>query len=172
MFIIIEGCDRTGKTTIANILSDRLGIPIHSFSSKAGYSYNELQAFLKHISSPMILSRFHISEMVYGTLLRNKPGINDDQFIELNRIINLKGGYIIYCFASAEEVKSRFIKDKETSVSKDLIPNILDLFSVFVNQAEKYMPVIRFGIQNYEDKQNEIDLMIDLYKNRKRMVVI
>ena len=91
MIIIVEGIDRVGKTTLCNKLSKELSIPIYKHNNEQ-FSYsrmdndNETDKMLQLIDlysildGDLIFDRFHISDLVYGTMLRNynmqSAGIN------------------------------------------------------------------------------------------------
>ena len=81
MVIIIEGLDRTGKTTLANELSKRFNIPIYKKDrEELGQSFEEDElinlgdsiATVKLFNSELfkgrhvILDRFHWSEYVFN----------------------------------------------------------------------------------------------------------
>ena len=85
MVIIIEGLDRTGKTTLANKLSERFNIPIYKKDrEECGESFEEDElinlgdsiATVKLFNSELfkgrhvILDRFHWSEYVFNAVDR------------------------------------------------------------------------------------------------------
>lgn len=82
MIIIVEGIDRVGKTTLCNKLSKELRMPIYKHNNEQ-FSYsrmdndNETDKMLQLIDlysildGDLIFDRFHISDLVYGIMLRN-----------------------------------------------------------------------------------------------------
>lgn len=82
MIIIVEGIDRVGKTTLCNKLSKELRMPIYKHDNKQfDYSRmdndNETDKMLQLIDlygildGDVIFDRFHMSDLVYGIMLRN-----------------------------------------------------------------------------------------------------
>lgn len=96
MVIIIEGLDRTGKTTLANKLSERFNIPIYKKDREEdlGNSLEEDElinlgdsiATIKLFNSELfkgrhvILDRFHWSEYVFNIV--DRGGYLDDKYLE------------------------------------------------------------------------------------------
>ena len=82
MIIIVEGIDRVGKTTLCNKLSEELRMPIYKHNNEQfDYSImdndNETDKMLQLIdlysvlNGDIIFDRFHMSDLVYGVMLRN-----------------------------------------------------------------------------------------------------
>lgn len=74
MRIILEGCDGTGKTTLAKFLSEKTGMKIVKLSQpKTDDPFQEhLELFdpesPKYVGDNIILDRCWISECIYGPL--------------------------------------------------------------------------------------------------------
>ena len=84
MLIIVEGIDRVGKTTLCNMLKDKLGFKIYKHKNN-NFNYskmdndNETDKMLQlldlyeQIGSDVniVFDRFHWSDFVYGKIERN-----------------------------------------------------------------------------------------------------
>lgn len=96
MVIIIEGLDRTGKTTLANKLSEMFNIPIYKkLREELGQSFEEDElinlgdsiATVKLFNSELfkgrniILDRFHWSEYVFNMV--DRDGCLDDKYLDI-----------------------------------------------------------------------------------------
>lgn len=88
MIIIIEGIDRVGKTTLANKLSERFGIPIlkqeriggneQSTDDSALINYGRAVGLIdfwnwEGFNQNIIVDRFHWTEAVYSLVDRKNP---------------------------------------------------------------------------------------------------
>lgn len=102
--VIVEGVDRSGKTTVANTLSRVLNIPVFrnkefGFNDEdhgrgAVYETQKMWLMLNMIETldaDVIFDRFHLSEYVYGMIERGYINNNvwkiDERLASLNAII-------------------------------------------------------------------------------------
>lgn len=102
MLIILEGVDGSGKTTLANELSNTYNIPIVKFSypktkkDKTQMFYNYIKLMYEN-NFNLILDRSWVSELVYGDIMRNECVLNDMEIGILNYLVNIHKGTLIYC---------------------------------------------------------------------------
>lgn len=101
--IIIIGMDNTGKTTLANELSNRLNFK-HIKSPGPNFTKEEMyKSIIEQLSSDedLILERFSIvEEIIYGNRLRNKSKFTTSDLIDIN---NKYKPLFIYCRPSDEK---------------------------------------------------------------------
>jgi thymidylate kinase len=112
--IIIEGLDKTGKSTLAAYLSDRLGMPIKKFSApeKDKDPTPEYLFFLAN-AEPHILDRCYMSEMAYGPVMRGASWIDRRMQTIVEEVALRAGSSGVFCFATEKELAERFVKDRE-----------------------------------------------------------
>lgn len=84
--IIIEGADQQGKTTLIKKLASALGkkfdVKVVHLTAPVGQIDFEHE-YTRHLSMydesvPIIFDRHYMSELVYGSVFRGKPGITED----------------------------------------------------------------------------------------------
>lgn len=81
--IVIEGFDNTGKTTLAKKLAQFLG---YNYVSGGGPEVGNYVGALQRLQLGMpnkVQDRTWISEVVYGTVIRKKSGISDDEIMKM-----------------------------------------------------------------------------------------
>lgn len=124
MRILIEGCDKTGKTTLAKKLANKYNLTIIKNSQPK--INNILQEYLNIVNQDnIIIDRLHLSENVYGPLYRNTPIIN---FNKLEN--NIKNNTIlILCTDSVDNIHNRFIEDGEEYTKITDIDYIVEQFN-------------------------------------------
>lgn len=89
MIVIVEGVDRVGKTTLCNMLHDKLGFKIVKDdvftgkwleqSGKAVYAFGAMHGILKaasELGENIVLDRFHATEYVYSIIERAEDEID------------------------------------------------------------------------------------------------
>ncbi len=114
MFIIIEGCDKCGKTTLVNKISKDLNIKvIDDLPIQNNDMFLTYFNFMTSASEIYILDRWAWSEMVYGPIKRNNCRLDIREFILLELLCKTFNTFNIYATDDEERIKQRFITDKE-----------------------------------------------------------
>lgn len=110
-FIILEGCDGVGKTTLANLLLHRGYKSLH-FDYDPTLSIKEKYQIIlsKDYRDNIVLDRSFISEMVYGPLKRGYSRLSDQDFSELLQMVNKQGGRVVLLDAAPEIIYNRIRK--------------------------------------------------------------
>lgn len=107
-FIVIEGCDGVGKTTIVNKLKAIGYKSLHfDFDPTLSIKQKYERILTSEYNDPIVLDRSFISEMVYGPINRGGSRLSDDDFKELLSLINKRNGRIIYLHAKPESIFQR-----------------------------------------------------------------
>lgn len=133
MIIIVEGIDRVGKTTLCNMLNEKLGIAVFKddicesmkkkdAETKSIAALNAMKSIVNVCSSlkaNLVIDRFHATEAVYGCINR---GINKytstARFIETQiKIEEAMNGEFLYVFVKPIDLKMSEEKHGE-SLSK------------------------------------------------------
>ena len=120
MFVIIEGLDRSGKSTLANSIKNKLDYfeIIHCSKPKTDDPYQEyLEMFQKYDGKDVIFDRFYLGEYVYSNLYRGGCKITPFQFWTLDMLAQRNAACLIYSKTSPEVILKRCI---DTNEGKDV----------------------------------------------------
>lgn len=117
MLIIIEGCDKSGKTTLAREISKRFNYEYQHFGAPGPEPGREYAEFLLNLKRPTVCDRFYIGEQVYGPLLRGKSLITNLQKAVIERLCRLRGAIVIYAQTPLEVCQERLAKSKDEDVT-------------------------------------------------------
>lgn len=150
MIIILEGCDKTGKTTLAKEICSRLGYEYIKISNPEYDAYQEYITHLNNTNGPTLFDRFHLGELVYGPIFRNKNDLAGYKFSNIEKVLKGKGTKIIYTYNNVDWIKNKFIEDKETFVSENQIEDIIKAYNNVLYKTE--LPVIKYKIGDDIDK--------------------
>lgn len=132
--IILEGENKCGKTTIANLLVEKHGFKYLKCSQPKGDPYEEYMNILKKIERKQqdtVIDRFIYGELVYGPIYRGKSGLD---MVKL-RNLELKARSVadkvslIYCFDEPSEIAKRFKEEKEEFATVKNIDRALVLYN-------------------------------------------
>jgi len=125
--VILEGVDKTGKTTVANDLRNILGWPIikHSQPKPPVTAYEEYNATLDRVTEPFIADRFHLGEAVYGPLYRGTQTPANDVVIPFEMRLHVRGALLIFMTDKAEPIKARWREHKEDFAQEDMLRKML-----------------------------------------------
>ena len=112
MNIVIEGCDGTGKSTLAKFLAERFGL--YYWHESAPRSFDEYCQMLK--SGGVVFDRFCFGQFVYNETQDRK--LNDEGLRALVRdIFPATNTLLIYVDCSTEEIIKRLIARGEGSAA-------------------------------------------------------
>lgn len=155
MNIIIEGCDKSGKSTIAGDIREALQ-PKTPVSIKLVQKPVDLDPtmvkkmyieFFHQANSPLnkdhlfLFDRSYPSEMVYSAK-RKYDAMKDLDLRKLDFDLGrTKQTLLIYCEVDFETLKKRFDKEKEAYLKKEEIQMILERYEQFL--AITSVPYIR-----------------------------
>jgi thymidylate kinase len=125
--IILEGCDCTGKTTFASMLSHKTGFEVVKGSS---FEISELgkDGMFEHMMGlldrkDIIIDRFLYSNLVYGKLF-NYPMMDESQFDELVEKMD-KNAMVVYLHAPEGTILYRMARRGDDMIKSENIPSIL-----------------------------------------------
>lgn len=128
--VIIEGLDKTGKSTLAKFLSEKTGKPIKKFSNPKGTEDVAVEYVLFAAGAQScIVDRMHLSEMAYGPVLRGKSDVDESVQRLIEGLLAERGSTVgVFCYANREELERRFKEDGEDLIDASQIQEIEENF--------------------------------------------
>jgi len=161
--IIIEGENKTGKSTLAKYIVDNYGYEYIKCSQPGDDAFKEYKDIIKSLdqNKNYVIDRFLYGEFVYGPLYRNKCQLNNAKMFELENMI-YKDAIIIYCYDSASNIAKRFEEEKEEFANADKIQQALDLFKHTMRAS--MLPVYKHKMKSDKDliSTKKIDTILNV----------
>jgi thymidylate kinase len=150
MIVIIEGCDRTGKSTLAAKIAEAIkGEVIHCGKPKTDDPYSEYLGMLAELPSykNFVFDRFYLGEYVYSQLWRNGCAITPREFHSLDVIASsLHRAIVIHAYADQQIILDRCAKEGEDLLKPVEIQRCQELFNDIINHTN--LPVISYDSGN------------------------
>lgn len=154
MKIILEGCDGTGKTTLARLLSDKYGLDIcHcTAADPADYEFYKQTARKENV----IWDRHTIGEIIYPEVFGRIPKIGiEDAKLALHHA-RLNGGKVFVLTTDVEEIKRRL--EKRGNEDQRILDNLEWINEKFLFYADIFhVPVIDTSKMTLQDIFNLIE---------------
>lgn len=134
MHVIIEGIDKVGKSTLARELSKKLYYPVVNRLKPKSNIFIECIDFLTDTNESMIVDRFHLSELAYGPVKRNKIRFDFRELSLIEMSMLSLNTFNIYCYNDIDFIEKKFKEDKESFLTKEDIKPVLKLFEKSLNK--------------------------------------
>jgi len=123
VFIIIEGADKTGKTTLSNAIIEKFGSEYVHFGKPKKHPATEYAEYALANNGNLCLDRFYLGELVYGPLLRGKAGIDDIEFATIERILRKKQAILIQTTTNSTLANKRLLvstQDEQVNTEQNI----------------------------------------------------
>lgn len=164
MIIILEGIDKTGKTTLANLISKRYGFEIVKCSQPKGDPYIEYMTKLHQAEGKnVVFDRFYLGELAYGPVFRGKTQLSSEQCRNIELKAMSQGCIVIYCYDIPSKISERFKSDGETFAKDEHIQRLMELYSR--SMLETNLPVIYHQMKTDHDMTKNLKMIIDELKD-------
>lgn len=155
--IIIEGTDGTGKSTIADYISESYNFEYYHSSDKTPNDYNYHFELLSS-DHKNVLDRFQIGEIIYPILFGRKSKLSLNQVLMLART---EDTHTIILYSSSEEFLFNRLKNRGDNV--DDIEHVFQANKLFKLVGEFFdildIPVTLLDVAK-DDLHREVDRII------------
>jgi cytidylate kinase len=149
MIIIIEGVDLTFKSTLAELLSRELGLPVEQGSSFQIAKLPESEFFEFYKKSlggeDKILDRSMYSNRVYAQAYSGFNLLSRDEVSELEDIVrdNHEQCLVIFCTATIDELVRRYKLRGDDEVKVEALEGLLERFYDVIH-SECKLPLLQY----------------------------
>ena len=162
MIIIVEGTDKSGKSTLCKHLAEKFNLKsIHCSKPQTNDPYTEYKEMIEKVEDNTIFDRSFLGEYVYANVWRGGCKITFDQFNEIERILIKKGilSIVVYAEAPINTIADRFISEKEEFAKVEEIKTYQEHFNTIIKNCT--LPVIRYN--SFYQCPQDISEIIDLF---------
>lgn len=128
--VVLEGCNGTGKTTVATALASRHGYEVvHSGRTSEGTDLAERYQVLLATPGKIILDRSFISELVYGPIDHDRSRLTLSDAADLARLVAARGGVLVHLTGHPDTITARLrSRDGPSAPAAERIRAIIDAY--------------------------------------------
>lgn len=164
--IIIEGCDKTGKSTLARHLSRAHDCPLVHCGPPSAEWYEEYASFLINIKNNVICDRSFLGQFVYGPILR-QARFDEVAFYNLVMIAARHNPIFIFSNTDDKRIAHKFLEDKEDLIDINQIKSIQSGFSDVFKRLKMCFPGNTYGYDysRYDGTSGIIDFCDSLRRD-------
>ncbi len=106
--IVLEGCDGTGKSTLAAALADRYGYDsVHCGRTPDGTNLPGRYQAILTVAGKLVLDRSFISELVYGPLDHGRSRLTAQDAVALARQVAGRDGVLVHLTGQPQAITAR-----------------------------------------------------------------
>lgn len=170
--LIFEGPDLVGKTTFAKSFLNELPRHIYRHFGLLPPAFDHFRDYDQHSGVYIIQDRFHMSELVYGTVCRDNCQVNPERYRLINGMLALKGAMtIVMCFeepALLKERYSRHVKREAFDEGQCLAVNsaYFDIENYFSDYDVQYDYFLTFNRDKPFATDRDREIILDAYIQR------
>jgi thymidylate kinase len=141
--VVLEGCDGTGKTTLATTLVFQHGYTV-IHSSRTPDEIDLLTWYRSILSTPgkIALDRSFISELVYGPLQRGRSRLTGSDAAQLALIVAARGGVLVHLTGRPETIVARLRARDGSAPSLERISALTDAYRTVFDALAGIAPII------------------------------
>lgn len=124
--IVVEGCDGTGKSTLATLLSSQYGYSVVR-TGRLGDGTDLAERYRTVLDQPgnLVLDRSFITELVYGPLRNGASRLTADQAAQLAFALADRGGVFVHLTAHPKALAWRLRTRDGHSPTLDWIRSVM-----------------------------------------------
>lgn len=138
--VVLEGCDGTGKTTLATELAAHHGhVVVHAPRSPDGTDLVAKYRAILAAPGPLVLDRSYISELVYGPLDHCGSRLSRADAEQLTGLVSARGGILVHLTGRPEILADRLAARDGLAVARSRLRAITaayhDVFTALAAHA-------------------------------------
>lgn len=171
-FLIIEGNDCTGKSTLVSEL--RSALRVHGGWDTKNLVHRTGDMFFRFLNEyvnadRIIFDRSHFSELVYGKYLRDSKTFTREQLQALDLIIE-NYGVVIHCDLQPKEIVARMKIRNQTELldEDDICEEQISKISNEYNKIFKGKNIITYVGRTANDLQDIINTITDIILSKTK----
>ena len=146
--IVLEGADKTGKTTLAKEI-EKIGYTrIHSAYNPTHIDiFQHYVSLIENTNLPCVFDRIFISEVAYGNVFRGYSRLDTEEVTYLLKLLSIKGCIILYLKENIETMMNRLSSAAGHQIfSPEQLIDLTEEYDKCMRRASEYLPVYEVSL--------------------------
>jgi hypothetical protein len=164
LLIIIEGCDLTGKTTLAGLLAEEIpGARIAHAGPPTDHplvSYElSIRDYAPMTGDHVILDRFHLGEMVWPAVFDRESQLDVPTATHIEMFLRSRGAWVVYAERDRAKLQAAIAAvDPPEPITAAQVPQVLHLFEKAVNFSGQ-------SVSSWDFERDDEDTILGIIAN-------
>lgn len=120
MLLIIEGLDRTGKSSLAHSLVQDHKLDYRHFSKPEVHPLEEYERPLEHGPPRAVFDRFHLGEVVWPVVFQRQMIMDAAMVLHIELLLESRGAVLVRPWRPTEEIVEAARRDGEPAQGDDI----------------------------------------------------
>jgi thymidylate kinase len=164
--IILEGTDRSGKSTLALRLSEALAFDSLKLRHQEGNQFERYQQFYQ-LANRAVFDRSHISEEVYCPIYGRPPSFTREELGKLDTMVN-QSCLVIFCLPPLDVALKRLAK-QEVPTEKITPQDLGRSLQLFHEASRRFPNHLVHHSGPWEETEQLIQRVCDLFDQPPRL---
>ena len=141
--VVLEGCDGTGKTSLATTLAAQHGYSmVHSGRTPDDVDLLARYRSILAIPGKIVLDRSFISELVYGPLQYGRSRLTASDAAQMALLVAARGGVLVHLTGRAESIVARLRARDGSAPPLERICALTDAYRIVFAALTGTAPII------------------------------
>ena len=113
--LIVEGLDRTGKSTLADIVSEKMGADVLHFSKPKVHPLNEYLYPLEDMDpdASLVFDRYHVGEVVWPEIWDRETPYDFAMHTYVEMVLRSRGAHMVRTLRDMDEIRAQLVAEDE-----------------------------------------------------------
>lgn len=154
MLIVIEGLDRTGKTTLARGLADRYKLEYRHFDKPEQHPLDE---YVRPIERPVraVFDRYHVGESVWPEIFKRSSEFDATMMLYVDLVLRARGAVLVHAVRDVYEIIYACRVDEEPIDDRQVLL-ASTLFRNRVHSSAALLPAIEWSLGDHAAQEHVI----------------
>lgn len=171
MLIILEGVDRTGKSTLATALAEFIGGEVWHRGKPSAHPLVEYEGALRgydplDYTRHVVIDRWHVGERVWPSVFNRATRYDLPMFLHTDMFLRSRGALVVYCYRPDSDALAREYREHGEPLEPATLTRALSLYDAALGQTHaatlrwsfevSSSPSLEFIVSSAKHRQDQV----------------